>query len=160
MIKYVYTSQGIEPKQLEGFFEGWLSAPSPETHLRILENSTRVVLAMDEETIAGCGRLEDHGHIMMLRPLVTAKPYQGHGVGKLILKAIIPDDKSTALVARDEAVAFYQGMGFSHTDWNTVSASQRAECESCPNRAVCTPQPMIYIPAAGIGSCDMKGEFR
>ena len=117
-------------------------------------------LAVDEEIIAGCGRMEDHGHIMMLRPLVTAKPYQGRGVGKLILNAIMPDDKPTALVARDEAVAFYRGMGFSHTDWNTVSATQQAECESCPNRAVCTPQPMIYIPAACIGFCDMKGELR
>ncbi len=117
-------------------------------------------LAVDEETIAGCGRLEDHGHIMMLRPLVTAKPYQGRGMGKLILNAILPDDRPTALVARDEAVAFYQGMGFSHTAWNAVSASQRAECESCSDRAVCLPKPMIYIPAACPGSYDMRGEFR
>ena len=104
------------------------------------------ILAVEEGTIAGCGRLEDHGHMVMLRPLVVAQPCRGHGVGELILKGIMPADKPTALVARGEAVAFYKAMGFSHADWNTIPASQRAECETCLNRAECQPQPMIHIP--------------
>lgn len=106
------------------------------------------MLAVEGGTIAGCGRLEDHGHFVMMRPLVVAEPYRGRGVGRLILQEIMPADKPTVLVARGEATAFYEAMGFSHTDWNAVSASQTAECESCPNRAECMPQPMIHIPAA------------
>jgi hypothetical protein len=36
MIEYIYTSEGITPPQLQGFFEGWPDPPSPETHLRLL----------------------------------------------------------------------------------------------------------------------------
>ena len=104
-------------------------------------------LAVEEGIIAGCGRLEDHGHFAMLRPLVVAEPYRERGVGRLILQGIMPADKPTVLVARSDAIAFYEMMGFSHTGWNVVSTSQTAECESCPNRAECMPQPMIHIPA-------------
>lgn len=104
-------------------------------------------LAVEEEIIAGCGRLEDHGHLVMLRPLVVAEPYRERGVGRLILQGIMPADKPTVLVARGDATAFYETMGFSYTDWNVVSSSQTVECESCPNRAECMPQPMIHILA-------------
>ena len=119
-----------------------------EADMDYTEPPEAYILAMEEETIAGCGRLEDHGHFVMLRPLVVAEQYRGRGVGKLILQGIMPADKPTVLVARGEAIAFYKAMGFSHTGWNTVSAPQIAECESCLNRTECMPQPMIHIPAA------------
>ena len=109
-------------------------------------------LALAEGKIAGCGRIEDHGHFVMLRPLVVAGQFQGHGVGRHILQSIIPPDKPTALVARGESVKFYKTMGFFPTVWENVSAEQQAECESCPNRPECLPQPMIYIPAACNGN--------
>jgi N-acetylglutamate synthase-like GNAT family acetyltransferase len=119
-----------------------------ENGMDYIDPPEEYILAMEEEAITGCGRLEDHGHIAMLHPLAVAEPYRRHGAGRLILKSIMPADKPTALVARDESVAFYKAMGFSHTGWNTIPASQRAECESCPNRPECKPQPMIYIPAS------------
>lgn len=105
------------------------------------------ILAVDGETIAGCGRLEDHGHIAMLRPLVVGKSYRRRSVGRRILESIIPADKTTGLVARGEAVAFYEAMGFSRSGWDILPPSQRAECETCGSRAECKPQPMIHIPA-------------
>ena len=39
MIEYIYTSEGITPRQVKGFFEGWPDPPSPETHLWLLANS-------------------------------------------------------------------------------------------------------------------------
>jgi ribosomal protein S18 acetylase RimI-like enzyme len=50
MIKYIYTSEGMAPRQIQGFFEGWPDPPSPETHLRLLANSDEVVLAVEDET--------------------------------------------------------------------------------------------------------------
>jgi N-acetylglutamate synthase-like GNAT family acetyltransferase len=104
------------------------------------------MLAVEEGIIAGCGRLEEHGHFVMLRPLVVADPYRERGVGRLILQGIMPTDKPTALVARGEATGFYKMMGFSQTGWDDVSASQKSECDTCLKRAGCVPQPMIYIP--------------
>jgi hypothetical protein len=49
MIKYTASIGKIPPANLPGFFVGWAKPPSPETHLRILQNSYKVVLAIDEE---------------------------------------------------------------------------------------------------------------
>ena len=106
------------------------------------------MLAMYEETIAGCGRIEDHGNFAMLRPLVVSEPYRGYNVGRLILQEIMPANKPTMLVARGEAIAFYKAMEFLPTGWDDMSPSQRAECNSCFNRNECMPQPMIHIPAS------------
>ena len=118
------------------------------------------VLAVEGEAIAGCGRLEDYGYMVMLRPLVVAESYRGSGVGRRILDSIMPADKRTGLVARGEAIAFYKAMGFSHTDWNAVPVSQIAECESCLNRAECKPQPMIHIPSAYVVPQGVESERR
>jgi len=104
------------------------------------------MLAVDNGIIAGCGRLEDHGQVMVLRPMAVAEPYHGRGIGRLILERILPGEKPTALAARGDAVAFYRSSGFSVTDWDNVPELQRAECDTCPNRIKCRPQPMIYFP--------------
>jgi N-acetylglutamate synthase-like GNAT family acetyltransferase len=104
------------------------------------------LLAVDDKKIAGCGRMEDQGNFMMLRPLVVASGYRKRGVGSLILKNIIRGDRPTMLVARGEAVKFYKSNGFLDIDWIEVPPFQSAECESCPERVACKPQPMICIP--------------
>ncbi len=106
-------------------------------------------LAVDGDTIVGCGRLEDEGDIMMLRPLVVARQRRRQGIGGILLKGIIPDDKPVALVAQGYAVPFYRSLGFEATGWDSVSVVQREECDFCFNRASCQPLPMIHIPQRG-----------
>ena len=53
MTEYQTNLQGITPQQLEGFFIGWPDPPSPATHLRILEGSAYVVLALEGDQIIG-----------------------------------------------------------------------------------------------------------
>lgn len=55
MVTYCYSSQGITPDQLRGFFEGWPNEPTPETHLRLLQESDEVIIAVDEDTGAVIG---------------------------------------------------------------------------------------------------------
>ena len=50
MIRYLNATDGIRPDQLKGFFEGWPSPPTPETHLTIIQGSYRAVLALDEDS--------------------------------------------------------------------------------------------------------------
>ncbi len=50
MIIYKESLEGIAADQLGGFFESWDSPPTPETHLRMLRGSDRVVLALDDTT--------------------------------------------------------------------------------------------------------------
>jgi ribosomal protein S18 acetylase RimI-like enzyme len=50
MITYLTSANDILPGQLTGFFEGWPNPPSADTHLRILHNSSHIVIALDNET--------------------------------------------------------------------------------------------------------------
>jgi len=118
-----------------------------ESNMDYTDPPENYILVVVDGNIAGCGRIEDHGHMAMLRPLVVAASYRGCGVGRRILESIMLADKPTGLVARGEAVTFYKTLGFSRSDWKIMPASQRAECEDCLNRAECKPQPMIHIPA-------------
>ncbi len=108
------------------------------------------ILALEDDRIAGCARLEECDGVLMLRPLVVAAAYRRQGVGKIILKSVMPADRPTMLVARGEAIGFYESVGFSQTQWNRVPLSQTAECEACPDRTECMPQPMIYDPGKGV----------
>ena len=76
-----------------------------ESNMDYTDPPENYVLAVVDGTIAGCGRIEDHGRMTMLRPLVVAESYRGCGVGRRILESIIPADRLTGLVARGEAVA-------------------------------------------------------
>jgi len=49
MIEYVDSTQDVSPQMLQGFLRGSERPPDPKTHLRILENSDRVVLAVDSK---------------------------------------------------------------------------------------------------------------
>ena len=50
MINYIDSAQEINAQQLQGFFVGWPNPPSRDTHLRLLQSSDLVELAIDAET--------------------------------------------------------------------------------------------------------------
>ena len=50
MIRLLDATEPITPEQLKGFFVGWPAPPTPETHLRLLQQSDAVVLAVDDAT--------------------------------------------------------------------------------------------------------------
>ena len=50
MIKYSYSAKNIQPEQIEGFCVDWQDRLSPKMHLKLLQNSDEIVLAIDEET--------------------------------------------------------------------------------------------------------------
>jgi len=84
MIRYVYTSEGITPEQLQEFFEGWPDPPSPETHLRLLTNSDEVVLAVDDDSGAVVGfitAISDRVLSAYIPFLEVLPEYRGRGIG-------------------------------------------------------------------------------
>jgi N-acetylglutamate synthase-like GNAT family acetyltransferase len=117
-----------------------------EAKMRYVEPIKAYTLALEGASIAGCARLEDHGDTVMLRPLVVAEKYRRKRLGDNMLKRIMPHDKPTIVAARGEAIPFYVAIGFNKTGWHAVSDEQRDECKLCPERKVCNPQPMIYVP--------------
>ena len=49
-MNYLTTSNSVTEGQLNGFFVGWPNPPSTEVHLKLLEKSSHVVLAVDDES--------------------------------------------------------------------------------------------------------------
>jgi N-acetylglutamate synthase-like GNAT family acetyltransferase len=114
-----------------------------ENEMEYVDPVEHYVLAVEGGEIIGCGRSEEHESLVMIRPVVVSQKYRRQGIGRLLLKGIMPADRPTALVARRESIEFYEALGFSRVEWEMIPPTQQGECASCPHRLECRPQPMI-----------------
>ena len=92
----VYTTDVAEltPADLEGFFVGWPSPPSPERHLEILRGSDHVVLARegDEGPVVGFVTAISDGILSAFIPLLEVLPSrQGHGIGSELVRRMLAE---------------------------------------------------------------------
>ena len=92
----VYTTDVAEltPADLEGFFVGWPSQPSPEWHLEILRGSDHVVLARegDEGPVVGFVTAISDGILSAFIPLLEVLPSrQGHGIGSELVRRMLAE---------------------------------------------------------------------
>ncbi len=117
MIKYVHSAQGIEVKQLQGFFEGWPNPPSTETFLRILAESDEVVLAVDEESEKAVGFITaiTDGVLSAYVPFLEVLPtFQKKGVGSELVRrmlARLKDFYMIDLTCDPDKQPFYASLG-------------------------------------------------
>jgi len=84
MIRYEESTEGVREEQLTGFFEGWPNPPSAATHMRILEGSDVVVLAVDdaESRVVGFVTAVTDGVLSAYIPLLEVLPeYRRRGIG-------------------------------------------------------------------------------
>ena len=119
-VHYTESLTGIEPEQLAGgFFEEWPNPPSPETHLRILQGSSHVVLAIDERTadVAGFVTAISDGVLSAYIPLLEVLPdYRHQGIGQELMRrmlATLRDLYMVDLLCDPELQPFYQQLGMS-----------------------------------------------
>ena len=92
MIEFVDSVEGIKATMLHGFFEGWKRPHSPEIHLEILENSDRVVLAIDREAgkVVGFVTAITDGIQAAFVPLLEVLPaYRGKGIGGTLISKML-----------------------------------------------------------------------
>ena len=93
MVHYRHTAEGIQPEQLNGFFEGWPSPPTPETHLRILHGSDAIVLALtdsDAPRVIGFATAITDGILAASIPLLEVLPdHRGRGIGREIITRLL-----------------------------------------------------------------------
>ena len=84
MIRYTDSLEGITEEHLAGFFVGWPSPPSRETHVRILKGSSAVVLAVDdaESRVVGFVTAVTDGVLSAYISLLEVLPeYRRRGIG-------------------------------------------------------------------------------
>lgn len=90
MITYRDSSDAIAPEQLTGFFVGWPDPPTPETHLRILQRSSEVVLALEGPRVVGFITAISDGVLAAYLPLLEVLPeYQGRGIGAELVRRML-----------------------------------------------------------------------
>lgn len=116
-ISYIDSLCGITPDELQGFFQGWPSPPSAETHLKLLEHSDEIVLAVDDETrnVAGFITSISDGvlsaHITFLEVLPA---YRRRGVGRELMRRMLAKLEglyAVDLVCDAEMQPFYARFG-------------------------------------------------
>lgn len=116
--------QGVKPEHLVGFFEGWPTPPSPETHLRVLNGSSHVAVAWYENRLIGfCNAVSD-GVLSAYIPLLEVLPeHRGHGLGARLLAAVLEqlqDYYMIDLTCDAGRTAFYVRNGMRQTQAMSV----------------------------------------
>lgn len=117
MIRYTDTIEGITVDMLEGFFEGWPNPPTPETHLRLLEQSDEVILAVDGTSgeVVGFITAISDGVLAAYIPLLEVRPaYRGQGIGTALVRRMLDrlDDLYMVDLLCDPALQpFYAALG-------------------------------------------------
>jgi len=92
MIRYIDSADDITEEQLDGFFVGWPDPPSRETHMRILQGSSVVVLAIDdaESSVVGFVTAVTDGVLAAYVPLLEVLPeYQRRGIGVELVRRVM-----------------------------------------------------------------------
>jgi ribosomal protein S18 acetylase RimI-like enzyme len=119
MATIVYTSsiENLQVDQLRGgFFDGWPNPPSPEVHLRMLQGSYRVWLALDTETnqVVGFVQAISDGVLTAFIPsLEVLKAYQQQGIGTALMQKMMESLSylySIDLVCDDDVKPFYERL--------------------------------------------------
>lgn len=89
MIEYIHSTEGITAEQLHGFFVGWPNSPSPEVHLRLLQNSDKIILAVDTakgKVVGFITAVTDHVLAAYIPLLEVLPEYQHQQIGKTLVK--------------------------------------------------------------------------
>lgn len=114
---YKNSLEGISEKMLNGFFVGWPKPPAPHTHLRLLENSSHIVLAIDEKTkkVVGFITAISDGVLSAYIPLLEVLPgYQKRGIGKQLVSHMLKqleDIYMVDLMCDKELQPYYEKLG-------------------------------------------------
>lgn len=66
----------VSSDMLDGFFVDWLNPPNPQTHLKLLKNSSKVVIAIDNNTnqVVGFITVISDGVLSAYIPLLEVLP--------------------------------------------------------------------------------------
>jgi ribosomal protein S18 acetylase RimI-like enzyme len=87
-IEYRDDVQAIAPLMLTEFFEGWRKPLTPEQHLRVMENSQIVVIAVDpnEKRVLGfITALPDYVQSAFIPLLEVVSSYRGRGIDSTLV---------------------------------------------------------------------------
>ena len=117
-ISYRDSADGLTVDQLRGtFFVGWPNPPSPATHLRLLQSTDHIVIAIDDSTDAVVGFVTaiSDGVLAAYIPFLEVDPaYQKRGIGTELINRILAQLKhlyANDLLCDVELQPYYERLG-------------------------------------------------
>lgn len=118
MIRYTDDLSSVQPEQLAGgFWVGWPDPPSPERHLRILQGSYAVWLAIDDANGAVVGfinAISDGVHAAYIPLLEVLESHQSRGIGSELVARMLETLQNLYqidLMCDDHLRPFYERFG-------------------------------------------------
>ena len=117
VIAYETDMSGVTAGNLQGFFVGWPTAPSPDRHVALLRGSDYAVVARDSETGRVVGFVSAHGDGVLSAyiPLLEVLPtYQSRGIGTELVRRLLElleGHYMIDLACDEELVPFYERFG-------------------------------------------------
>ncbi|WP_191275773.1 GNAT family N-acetyltransferase [Neobacillus kokaensis] len=114
---YKNSIEGISPAMLNGFFVDWINPPNPETHLKLLKNSYKVVIAFDESRnqVVGFISAISDGVLSVYIPLLEVLPeYKNAGIGKELVNKMLKQLNNIYMIdlcCDDDLVPYYEKFG-------------------------------------------------
>jgi ribosomal protein S18 acetylase RimI-like enzyme len=138
MITYLESLDGVTPGQLEGgFFVGWPNPPSPATHHRILANSDKIVLALDDhQNVVGfITAISDDISCAYIPHLEVLPAHQGQGIGSQLVGRMLARLQHLYmidLVCDPDLQPFYARLGLRPCAAMVIRNFDRQSCEPVP----------------------------
>ncbi|WP_312506695.1 GNAT family N-acetyltransferase [Lysinibacillus sp.] len=116
-MQYKYNLDDISSDMLRGFFADWPNPPSPQTHLKLLENSSNVVIAVDEQSkqVVGFITAISDGVLSAYIPFLEVLPaYKNRGIGKELIKRMLDELSNIYMIdlcCDDDLIPLYEKFG-------------------------------------------------
>jgi ribosomal protein S18 acetylase RimI-like enzyme len=135
LIQFQHNAAGISADHLVGFFAGWPSPPTPQCHLRILQQSSRCVVARDDASgrVVGFITALTDGILCASISLLEVVPqYQHQGIGNQLVRRMLKDLGPLYAIdlTCDPALAeFYQRFDF--TPWHGMIQRNYQQQSGC-----------------------------
>lgn len=117
MMIYKNSIGGISDEMLNGFFVDWPNPPNPQTHLKLLKNSSKVVIAFDnhKNQVVGFITAISDGVLSAYIPFLEVLPeYKGKGIGKELVNQMLKELDHIYMVdlcCDDDLVPYYENFG-------------------------------------------------
>lgn len=134
MIRYTDSPAGVTADQLHGFFVGWPDPPSPETHLKMLQQSAHIQLALDESTgnvVGFITAITDRISCAYLPHLEVLPPYRQQGIGSTLVRRMLETLRNLYmidLVCDPDVQPFYQRLGMQPSHAMLIRNYDRQSC--------------------------------
>jgi|SRR5690625_3943195 len=116
LVIYTNSLDTISADMLNGFFVNWPDPPDSATHLKLLENSSKVVMALDDEAnqVVGFITAISDNVLSAYIPFLEVLPeYQGKGIGKELVSRMLKELENMYMVdlcCDDDLVPFYEAF--------------------------------------------------